>query len=149
MQAHTARVQAFAKATPDYFDVIGKAGDLPLSPAMEHVLVTSDRGPELAYFLATHPEEALRLSQETVSLPATAAPLVRQLLESKLQASSTASSGPVVRGSHPSVPAPIKPVGAAPVVTDTPLDDLDVDAFVARENARERAERSKGRLAVR
>jgi hypothetical protein len=35
------------------------------------------------------------------------------------------------------------------VVTDTPLDDLDVDAFVARENARERAERSKGRLAVR
>lgn len=142
------REQAYAAATPDYADVMARAANTPISPLMEEAILASDRGPQLAYFLATHPEEATSLAQETANLPASAASLVRRLLDSKLTTSPTASSGPVVGGVHRSVPAPIKPVGAAPVVTDTPLDSLDVDAFVARENARERAER-KGRLGMR
>jgi hypothetical protein len=144
---HTERIAAFAAKTPDYFDKIQEARSLPVSVAMEAAIIASDHGPAIAYFLATHPEEGAQLAYETQGLDASAAAVVRRLLESKVNASQTASSGPVAGGYRPNVPAPIKPVGSAPVVADPPLDSLDVDAFIARENAREHNER-KARLGV-
>lgn len=144
---HTERIQAFAAKTPDYFDKIQEAARLPVSAAMEAAIIASDHGPAIAYFLATHPEEGAQLAYDTQSVPATAAAVVRQLLESKINASQAANTGPAAGGHRPNVPAPIKPVGSAPVVADPPLDTLDVDAFIARENAREQAER-KARYGV-
>lgn len=141
------RLNAFVAKTPDFHERMAAwanaGGANYVTDAMRDATLASPRGPEIAYWLATHQSEVVQLAQQTARLGADAAPLVRQLLESKL--SPTASSGPVAGGIRPSVPAPIKPVGAAPVVSDPPLDSLDVDDFVARENARERNER-KARL---
>ena len=137
LYSHTERIQSFAQQTPDYFDRIAEAARLPVSKAMERAIIDSARGPEIAYFLATHPEEGIRLAQGTVEVPLSQAHLVRELLESKLPASA-ASSGPAARGVRPSLPSPIKPVGAAPVVAETPPDTLEFGPeYVRRMNALE------------
>ena len=67
---------------------------------MEAAIIASPRGPELAYFLATHPEEGLRLAQQTVPVPLSQAPLVRELLEAKI----TTCAGCFVRPSRACLP---------------------------------------------
>jgi hypothetical protein len=63
--AWTKRVEA-AKELPalaDFDDVLAKAAKLPISEAMHLAIFESDRGPELAYHLASNPEEATRIAQ--------------------------------------------------------------------------------------
>ena len=138
LYSHTERIQSFAQQTPDYFDRIAEAARLPVSKAMEAAIISSPRGPELAYFLATHPEEGIRLAQGTVDVPLEQAHLVRELLESKLTAL-PAQSGPGVRGPRHSLPSPIKPVGASPVVAETSPDDIPFGPeYVRLKNAEEK-----------
>jgi len=138
LYSHTERIQSFAAKTPDYFDTIAAAARLPVAKVMEAAIIQSDRGPELAYFLATHPEEAIRLAQEHVKRPLSDAPFVRELLESKLT-SQAASSGPASGVSRSPVFRPIKPVGATPVTAETSPDDLEFGPeYVRRMNERDR-----------
>lgn len=141
-QSYHERESTFAQQTPDYVEAMTRAKDLPLSASMQAAVLSSAHGPALAYFLATHPEDAVQLAQETASLPASAAPVVRRLLESRIPAGG-AQSGPPSQGSRPSVPPPIKPVGSAPVVADPPIESLPVDDYVEAMNARERAARRR------
>jgi len=137
---HTERIHSFAtQQQPDYFEKIQAAARLPVSKVMEAAIISSDRGPELAYFLATHPEEAIRLAQEHVTRPLSDAPFVRELLESKLT-SQAASSGPASGVSRQPVYRPIKPVGATPVHAETSPEDLPFGTeYVEKMNARDRA----------
>lgn len=142
LRTHTERIHAYAAKAPDYFEKIAEASALPVSKVMEAAIIASDRGPELAYFLATHPEEGIRLAQQTVSVALSQAPLVRELLESKLVTSQAASSGPAAGVSRQPVFRPIKPVGATPVVAETPPDDLEFGPeYVRRMNERDRQRR--------
>lgn len=137
-RAYAEREASFRQQTPDYETVMTQAASLPLSPAMEAAILASDRGPQLAYFLAAHPEDAVRLAEQTASLPGTAAPVVRQLLEA-LVTPPAAPSGPATGATRPTVPPPIKPVGASPVVAETPPDALEFGPeYVAKMNALER-----------
>jgi hypothetical protein len=139
---HTERIQSFAAKTPDYFEKIQEASRLPVSAAMEAAIIASNDGPAIAYFLATHPEEGAQLAYETQSLGTAAASVVRRLLESKVHATPTASNGSVAGGYRPNVSAPIKPVGSAPVVAETSLDDLPFGPeFVRRAFERDRKAR--------
>jgi hypothetical protein len=142
--AHYEREQAFAAQTPDYVEMMHAAAKLPCSPAMETAILASEHGPKVAYFLATHPEEAVRLSQETAGLPASAAPMVRRDLEALVSHTPPpASSGPGTGGFRPTVPPPIKPVGSAPVVADPPIEELPIDEYIEKMNARDRAARRR------
>ena len=141
-QTFAQRAASFAASTPDYGDVIARAASLPLSAAMQEALLASEHGPALAYFLATHPEDAVSLANETARLGAEAAPMVRRLLETTMNASRAAVSGPAAGGHRPTVPPPIKPVGATPVVSDSSPDDLEFGPeYVRRMNERERKAR--------
>ena len=142
LHTHTERIQSYAQQTPDYFEKIQAAARQPVSKVMEAAIISSERGPELAYFLATHPEEGIRLAQSTVTVDLSQAPLVRELLESKLSAQAAQSSGPASGVSRPPVFRPIKPVGATPVTAETPPDDLEFGPeYVRRMNERDRQRR--------
>jgi hypothetical protein len=141
-QAYTARVTAFAAATPDFSVAIARAAGVPISAVIQRAVFESEHGPQLAYHLATHPEDALQWTERTKALDLSAAAVVREWLEGKILAA-PASSGPVAASPRPSVPAPIKPVGSAPVVTSDgpPPDDAPFEVHKAWYDAQDRKRR--------
>jgi len=110
--------QRVAKARETYADYDAVVGqDLALSAAMTEVIVLSDHGADLAYYLGQHPDECRRIF---------ALPPVRQAselgrLEARLAGAdpgSPAPTQPVTKAA-----APIKPVGSAPTAS-TSLESL-------------------------
>ena len=61
-QAFAAKAQKFAAENPDYHEV-AENPYLPISESMAEVLTTSDKGPEVLYYLGKNTEEAQRISQ--------------------------------------------------------------------------------------
>jgi hypothetical protein len=59
-QSWTERQQAFAKDKPDYFEVLDRQWDC--SEPMAEAIRTSEKGAEVAYHLASNPEEARRIA---------------------------------------------------------------------------------------
>lgn len=92
------RIATAEAEMPDFRDVIGNA-DVPMSAPMQQAIMESDAGPKLAYYLATHPDEAADIAE--MSPVATVRALTR--IEDKLLAQ------PVARKSN--VPPPVEPVG--------------------------------------
>lgn len=58
-QRRTAEVR---QKNPDFDDVILSASDVPVSPALQQALLTSEHGPSIMYALAKNPAELARLS---------------------------------------------------------------------------------------
>ena len=61
---YDARADAFAQDVPDFQQRV-QDPNLRISPPMADVIRSTDVGPELAYFLASHPDESARLSRLT------------------------------------------------------------------------------------
>jgi hypothetical protein len=57
------RVEAVRKVHADFDDVMAEAASLPISEAMHVTIFESERGPEVAYHLAQHPDEAARIAK--------------------------------------------------------------------------------------
>lgn len=55
------RQQEAIAAIPDYAEVIGKS-EVIVPPYVHQALLESEQGPEMAYYLALHPEEAKRIA---------------------------------------------------------------------------------------
>ena len=144
VQAYTERAKAFAQQVPDFESVV-TGSTAPLSAAMREVIVTSPRGPEMAYFLASHPQEAERLTQESAGLdPAVAAPLVRRALEAHLRPPAAESGAAGSTPARSTGPRPITPVGAGPVTAETSPDALPFSPqYVEAMNRKEREERRR------
>lgn len=64
-EAYNHRVQEAKVRIPDFAEVVGKA-DVAISKALHEALVESEKGPDLAYFLAKNPAEAERLNSMSV-----------------------------------------------------------------------------------
>jgi hypothetical protein len=137
--------QRFASAQqtlPDLPQAIEAMKDRELSPAIARAVIEADRGPEMLHYLATHPEECAQLVEDSRSLPPSAAPVMRRLLEAKLSGAPAASSGPAAATTRKAVPAPIQPVGASPVVAELSLEDiakLPLPEYTRVMNARDQA----------
>ena len=80
VDTYAQRAAKFAKTTPDYFEVIQEA-DVKLSVAVEHLLLSSENGPAIAYRLAQDPDELERLNR----LAPLAAAKAIGALEAKIQ----------------------------------------------------------------
>lgn len=59
---HLSREKAFAEAHPDYYDVAYTA-PINFGPAMLDYITSSEKGPEVAYYLAQHLDEAKAIEQ--------------------------------------------------------------------------------------
>jgi hypothetical protein len=127
--------QAKTKFT-DYDEAIA-ADTTRYHPAVLNALQTSEQGAEVAYHLATHPEDAARIA----ALAPVAALRALGRLEATLEAqTATSGSAPsAVRSTSPAptppptpLPAPLTPVGGAgPGGSTVSPDQLPYDEYVA------------------
>jgi hypothetical protein len=152
--AFDARVTEFAKAHPDYQTVVN-ASTVEVSGAMASVLLNpAHDGPALAYYLAQHPDEILRIR----TLPVDEQPVAMGELKAKIAApaagaaptASVTSAQPVTK-----VPPPPQPLhgGTPPAVVES-LEDMAkkvtpgsnaTSEWIARRNAEIAARRRVGR----
>jgi len=103
-KSHAERVKAFAEKHDDFMDVIADADDVPVSPAIREIILSSENGPALMYELAKNREEYERIC----SLSPLAAAREMGKIESRLQASDPKK---VETKKITNAPKPIEPVG--------------------------------------
>ena len=108
--AWAAAVADVSETIPDWHAVVS-ASKAPTTPAMDQAIMENENGPEIAYYLAKHPAEALRIYQ--LSPKAQEREIVR--LESRIS-----SIAPTTKTS---APAPIKPIPAAAKAVTSPADE--------------------------
>jgi hypothetical protein len=95
------KMEAAQSLLPDYEAVVGSS-EVPISPHVAQALMDSDRGPELAYHMAQHPELAAELNK----LSPVKAAMTLGRLETTLAAP---AAKPATKA-----PAPINPIRSAP-----------------------------------
>lgn len=107
VSTHLERVESFKKSHDDFDEVIADVDDVPMSIAVQEVILSSDNGPALMYELAKNRAEFERISK----LPAIAAALELGKIVSKIASTSESSNQkPEVKTTK--APTPIKPVGS-------------------------------------
>jgi len=100
VESWTRRVAEATAEMPDFEEVIASS-DVPMTDLMQQAIMESDVGTKLAYHLANHPDEAIKIAQ----MPPLRAVAALGRLEERLStpAAKTVSAAP----------PPIKPVGGA------------------------------------
>lgn len=83
VQEFSASENEFAAKVPDYYESVKALNDIPHSGAVAELIIDSDKGPELAYYLAKHPNEA----REVVNMSPIAAAKFIGGIEARLTAS--------------------------------------------------------------
>ena len=123
VEAWEAKLNASRKVHDDYDEVI-ESVDVPLSAALQALIVESEHGAELAYRLAHKPEEIERLSKlSPVSCARELGKLEAEITPAKEKPRASAA------------PAPIKPVGKGSGTTVNLLDpDLPYSEFEKLRN---------------
>jgi hypothetical protein len=122
----TAEAQAKAKFT-DYDEALA-ADTTRYHPAVLHAIQTSESGPEVAYHLATHPEEAARIA----ALAPAAAVRALGRLEARLEAAAAPAPEPTPTPTPTPKPRPLTPVGGAGTGGSSVAPDaMDYDAYTA------------------
>lgn len=122
------KIEAAKKDLPDFDQVVEDAADMPLTQAMAQALRESDRGAHLIHYLATHADEAERISKLT---PARQMAAIVALEEKVAKPSRKPSSAP----------APLNPVGTSESggdvsTTDPRSDRLSTAEWMKRERVR-------------
>lgn len=128
------REATFAKTVDDYEEVV-QDRYLPISPVMADEIRGSDIGPELAYYLGKHPEEASEIAR---SAPQVA---IRKMvaLEGRLQSQKSNAKGNKVSKAPPPPSKTVK--GAEPglrvATTDPASDKMSDEEWFKREALRQ------------
>lgn len=104
------KVSSATAELPDFADVVGSS-NVPMPDHVKAVVMQSEQGPKLAYYLASHPEEAEQIASQHPL--AAIRSLVR--IEDKLAAAPAAKKAT-------DAPAPINPVGAKAKSEKAPED---------------------------
>lgn len=100
------KVKTFAETKDDFEDVIEAVDDIPMSVAVQEVILESDIGPELMYELAKDKDEYARICKLT---PLAAA---RELGKIEARLSKSAETKQTSQASKPKAPPPLTPVGS-------------------------------------
>ena len=118
------RVATVSKKYPDFADV---TGDVHLAIPALYAMMEADNGPDIAYYLGTHDEEAEQIA--SLSLPAQIRAIGR--LEAKIAAEPAKPKTPS------QAPAPIAPVGGGGgAASEMPSDKDDIATWMRKENER-------------
>lgn len=103
------------------FQEVAFDNSVQVTPAMGEVIMESDKGPDLAYWLGSHPDEASRIAK----LPPLAAARELGKIEAKL-------SVPTPRKTT-KAPDPVKTVGGKGAATKNP-DDMSTEEWMRQRN---------------
>lgn len=136
IKSYVERAQETAKALPDFFEKTGAAkAALDAAPELLTIaVITDDKGPEIAYYLATHPETLAELSLLTDGKSVTqhsVALLQRRLSTYRVPAAPIASAPAVPP--HTPAPRPPNAMRTAPMKTG---DDLPGEGHSLAEHRR-------------
>ena len=136
IKGYVERAQETAKAVPDFFEKTGAAkAALDAAPELLTIaVITDDKGPEIAYYLATHPETLAELSLLTDGKSVTqhsVALLQRRLSSYRLPAAPIASAPAIPP--HTPAPRPPNAMRTAPMKTG---DDLPGEGHSLAEHRR-------------
>ena len=110
---------AVRQAIPDYDEVVGLS-EVVVAPHVTDTILESDRGPEVAYYLAQHPEKADQIN----GLSPIAAARAIGRIEASLPELPVAAR-------ISKAPAPIKPVSASSSAPIGISDDMSTEAYRA------------------
>lgn len=140
--AHAQRINDFKSRHADFDEVVGNS-DVEVSLVMRDAIVQSPVGPDLTYYLGTHPDECARIA---------AMPPGKALMEmGRIEAILERQSAPVETAKAPVItdaPAAIPPLTSAPppirpitggATTATADDSLPMHEWIRRQNALDRA----------
>ena len=111
---------AVRQALPDYDEVVGLS-DVVVAPHVTDTILESDRGPEVAYYLAQHPDKAESINAMSPIAAARAIGRIEAILPGL----------PVAAAKISKAPAPIKPVSASSSAPIGISDDMSTEAYRA------------------
>jgi hypothetical protein len=109
LEAFAERQRAFVKATPDFEARVLQDPTLPITEGMRDVIVDSENGPEIAYYLAQNRETAEAIAR----LPAHLAALEMGRIEGRLAAQKEAAKRPPPVSQAPPPPPTLETTEAA------------------------------------
>ena len=127
------KVTAFHKAHPD-FEEVAYDKSVPVTDVMRDAIVTSDIGPEVAYYLGNNVEEAERIAAlPPVRQAAAIGKIEAQLARTEQEAEKTEKADKPPAAKAPKPPTPVKkPSPTAPVDLNDP--NLPIEAWVRERN---------------
>src|SRR6185295_12964690 len=109
------RQREFLASKPDYAERVLENPDLPISESMAKVIQKLETGPQIAYYLSEHEEEA----QMIAGLPTDLQPVAIGRIEAKLEAQKAKPKPPVSQA-----PPPPAKLEAADPGTDKAPEDM-------------------------
>lgn len=123
-----------ARGNYEDWDEVLEATDITIPQSAGLAVIESDNGPDVAYYLATHPEEAEALNGMT--------PI--GMVRSIAKISDTLAAKPAPTEKPKAKPAePISPVGASSTRSSVPLDQLSPKEYIKIRNKQERENRGR------
>ena len=132
VEKFAAREREFSKSVADY-ETVAHAPDVKINSAMAVEIRESEIGPEMAYYLGKHPEEAALISRKSPR------EVIKEMtiLESKLRAEKGKATGKKVSDAPPP-PAKIrgKDAGIRVSTTDPKSDNMSDDEWFKAEEKR-------------
>lgn len=152
-QAFETRVSAFRKTAPDFDTVLANPALPQLAPEAARIVVKSEQGPDIAYYLGKNPDIAERIARlDSNDQIAAVGRLAGQLSKTTQKEPSSVTKPPVKVASVTKAPPPPKPVssGSGPITKD--MAQMTMDEWVNHERGRKIAERTakqKLRLSMR
>ena len=111
---------AVRRSLPDYDEVVGLS-EVVIAPHITDTILESDRGPEVAYYLAQHPDMAEAINAMS---PIAAARAIGRIEASLPEL-------PVAAAKISKAPAPIKPVSASSSAPIGISDEMSTEAYRA------------------
>ncbi|HEU4707931.1 MAG TPA: hypothetical protein VFS17_01330, partial [Methylophilaceae bacterium] len=122
-KTYAERAEKARERMPDFDDVVDQ--DLPVSRAMIEVIMESDIGPDLAYYLGKNPDEATRIAQLS---PIAAA---RELGKIEAKLTPADKTDPPKPSDAPKPPNPVK---GTTTVSSSPADNDSTDSWMKKRN---------------
>lgn len=123
IRANWETAEATFKGTVDDYDEVMADPSVKFTESVSLALLDSDKGPELAYYLKKHPDEAQALSQ--------ASPVAAARMIGRLEAKLTAAPPPPASVTRtPPPPTPVRPASRGDDLTD----NLPVGEWIQRRN---------------
>lgn len=139
-EAHLGRTQEFRAAHPD-FDEKVEGSTIPFSEAVAIAIVEADNGPDVAYYLAEHPDELKEIAGQSRARQVMA---IGRISASLSTAGSTATT--TTTTTKPKTPAPITPSRTGKVATTARSitdENISTDEFIKLRNEQDRAKRRR------
>lgn len=127
-----------SKAQEKYADFVevAESPDVQISIPMAAAIINHEQGPEIAYHLGKHPEEAKRISSLSPPLQIMELGFIAASLNAP-PASSPAAAKPIVSAA----PKPITPLASGAGNIEKPIEEMSMDEYAAKRTAQLNKER--------